>query len=80
MTTAPYEIRSDLKMPPYLMGNGRPTIYPLADMEVGQCIEVPASKRTSIQSVAANKGRKLGRTFRLQTISEENVIRVWRVR
>ena len=56
---------------------GRPSIYPLAQLEVGDSFCVPIDALESIQNAAANYARKHGSRFSCRKIDGQ--IRVWRI-
>ncbi len=60
---------------------GRPSIYPIREMKVGECFDIPHGKKTgrqvgaSIRAIACRLNPKSFSVFRHETF-----VRVWRVK
>lgn len=52
---------------------------PLDTLEVGQSVEFPIAKRSSVQSLASRLKKSTGKTFTVRTVDEEKA-RVWRTK
>jgi hypothetical protein len=84
-----YKIDSSIPIPAREPGRGRPLIYPLGDMKVGDSIcETDAAKFTSLRDAISKYGRTYHMQFTTETRMEKkdgnalsvNVLRAWRTK
>jgi hypothetical protein len=80
-----FAVRSDIPLPPRSMSRGRPRLYPLADMEVGDSFVIPVTAPDTLDNVAwranyavGNYGRKTGRAARFSVRRLGDHVGVWR--
>ena len=77
-----YEIEDGVPLPDGEGRGGRPTIYPLADLEVGQSFFAAGKSTSNLSSAWNTPGvKRLGREFTSQSTVENGVegVRVWRI-
>lgn len=69
------QIDKNVPLPP--SGAGRPPIYPLREMEVGDSFYSAAGKMKAIATAACKAGKKFGRRYAVRAV--DGGVRVWRV-
>ena len=75
-----FEVESDITIPPH---RGRPTLYPWANMNVGDSFfvpDVPGRKRNRGISAANNRAFDPKIKEKYATRSVEGGVRIWRVK
>lgn len=71
-------IERDVPIPPVGKApGGKPRVFPVAELEVGESFEFPIEKRPTVQSSASHVKRDTGREFTVRKIDDVTG-RIWR--
>lgn len=71
-----FQIEKNIPIPTSDFGKGRPRIYPLGDMDVGDSF-FTTSARNKVASAVSYYGLRNGKKFAVRTV--DGGVRVWRV-
>jgi hypothetical protein len=75
-----YKIISGLEIPNSSRAGGRPKVYPVEQLQIGQCFKFPANLRSKVSASAGRYAKTSGKRFVIRVLPDEpGMAACWRV-